>query len=74
MQRGCMSAGRASSEAGEAAGETASNASSIICVTDSEASGVTPVGSSGGGWETVADGAWWAFLGGDRAEDMGSVL
>ena len=50
-----MSVGRASSEAGKAAGEVASNACFIICVTDSEASGVTPVGSSGGGWETVVD-------------------
>ena len=72
--RGCMLVGRASSEAGEVAREAASNTCSIICVTDSEASGVTPVGSWGGGWETVPDGVWWAFLGGGGAEDMGYVL
>ena len=71
IPRGCMLAGRASSEAGEAAGEAISDACSVICVTDPEASGLTPVGSWGVRWETVVDGVWWAFLGGGGAEDMG---
>ena len=40
-----MFGGRASCEAGEAAGETASNAYSTIFVAALEALGVTPVGS-----------------------------
>ena len=40
-----MWVGRASSGAGKAAGEPTSDAHSVICDADSEASGVTPVGS-----------------------------
>ena len=54
IQRGHMLAGRASSGAGEAA----SDACSAIFGAGSETSGVIPVGSWGGRWETVVDRMW----------------
>ena len=61
IQRGCMWAGMASSEAERAAGE----AGPVAWPAASETSG--PVDSWGGGWEIVMLGAWWGFL--ERGRD-----
>ena len=64
MQRGCIWAGIASSEAENAAG----GADSIACLAGSETSG--PVDSWGGRWGTVVDRVWQTFLWGGEAEDV----
>ena len=68
--RGCMWVGRATSEAGEAAAETGSNACFSSFAAGSETSGTASPGSWGGGWEIVVDGVWQTFLDWGWAKDM----